>query len=309
MREQLIIGLLAESSIHAGADSSEEGAVDLPIQREGHTGWPVIFGSSLKGALRSMVNSHGIEFEEAWFGNAFSGSHEIDKQFAGAMMVSDARLLWLPVRSLTSHVKYVSCPALMMRFERDLRRVGQTISADKLALLTANIDEDKAVIFNRDDKDQIFLEEYRFQPNFIGETHVEEAKEALRILADLNEDISKGLMEKRFTLVADDVFAHLCQAAIPVQPHIALDYETKTARSDTGALWYEELLPADTQLYSLFGFNRARNDTSDKGLTAKQLADSFTQRILNGYEYLQIGANESTGMGWCHLKAFGQEVK
>jgi CRISPR-associated protein Cmr4 len=93
-----------------------------------------------------------------------------------------------------------------------------------------------------------------------------------------------------------------------VQPHIALDYETKTARSDTGALWYEELLPADTQLYSVFGFNRARNDTSDKGLTAKQLAEHFTQSILNGYEYLQIGANESTGMGWCHLKAFGQQA-
>ena len=50
----LMIGLIAQTSIHAGAGSSA-GAVDLPIQREGHNGWPCIFGSSVKGALRTKA--------------------------------------------------------------------------------------------------------------------------------------------------------------------------------------------------------------------------------------------------------------
>lgn len=49
-----ILGLLAQTSIHAGAGASV-GAVDLPIQREGHNGWPCVFGSAMKGALRAKA--------------------------------------------------------------------------------------------------------------------------------------------------------------------------------------------------------------------------------------------------------------
>ncbi len=43
--------LHAVTSVHAGS-GSEIGLVDLPIQREKHTGFPKIESSSLKGALR-----------------------------------------------------------------------------------------------------------------------------------------------------------------------------------------------------------------------------------------------------------------
>ena len=49
-----LLGLITETSLHAGAGSSV-GVVDLPIQREGHNGWPCVFGSAVKGALRDMA--------------------------------------------------------------------------------------------------------------------------------------------------------------------------------------------------------------------------------------------------------------
>jgi len=49
-----ILGLLAQTSIHAGA-GSQTGIIDLPIQREGHNGWPCVFGSAVKGALRDKA--------------------------------------------------------------------------------------------------------------------------------------------------------------------------------------------------------------------------------------------------------------
>jgi len=48
--------LHAITSVHPGS-GSEVGLVDLPIQREQHTGFPKIESSSLKGALRYTVSN------------------------------------------------------------------------------------------------------------------------------------------------------------------------------------------------------------------------------------------------------------
>ena len=47
-----ILSLYAISPCHVGSGSSV-GVVDLPIQRERHTNWPVIQASGMKGALRA----------------------------------------------------------------------------------------------------------------------------------------------------------------------------------------------------------------------------------------------------------------
>jgi len=98
MATTALLGLWAQTSIHAGAGSSIDG-IDLPIQREGHNGWPCVFGSSVKGALRAKA-------EDLWGKNdgvryIFGPDSDSDKasEHAGALMVSDARLLLLPVRS------------------------------------------------------------------------------------------------------------------------------------------------------------------------------------------------------------------
>ncbi|HPB82071.1 MAG TPA: RAMP superfamily CRISPR-associated protein, partial [Spirochaetota bacterium] len=58
-KERDIISLYAVSPLHAGSGSII-GAVDLPIQRERHTGWPHVQASGLKGALRAHVRD-GLE--------------------------------------------------------------------------------------------------------------------------------------------------------------------------------------------------------------------------------------------------------
>ena len=49
--KNLMIRMIAETSIHPGSGRSS-GFVDLPVARESITQYPVIVGSSLKGALR-----------------------------------------------------------------------------------------------------------------------------------------------------------------------------------------------------------------------------------------------------------------
>ena len=53
-KEQGILFLYTETPLHAGSGTSV-GTVDLPIQRERHTDYPLIQGSGIKGGLRDLA--------------------------------------------------------------------------------------------------------------------------------------------------------------------------------------------------------------------------------------------------------------
>ncbi|HIC8797433.1 MULTISPECIES: type III-B CRISPR module RAMP protein Cmr4 [Aeromonas] len=294
MNSSLLLGLHAHTWIHAGS-GEKDGVVDLPIQREAHTGWPVIFGSSLKGAMRSQVSrTKGAQAELSLvtlFGpDSLHAGATSDKIHAGALLVSDARLLWLPVRSLTSHTRYVTCPALLRRLLADLQRAGQPQS-----LAVPKVGELEALIAG-DQTGRIYLEEYAFTAR--AESTLTPWGALLARFCNLDAE----QILNQLTLIHDDQFAHLCQAAIPVHPHIAIDYETKSVRD--GALWYEEALPPDTLFYSLLLLTDARDGS---GLGAATLKNQAEQALLGDAPYLQVGGNESTGMGWLQLTPLQQE--
>ena len=112
MMRTAMLGLLAETPIHPGAGSGM-GVVDLPVAREAATDYPVLVGSSLKGALLDKAKASGGEEVEIRFGS---------QEQAGDLIVSDARMLLLPVRSLTGSYRWVTCPHLIERYRRDLGR-------------------------------------------------------------------------------------------------------------------------------------------------------------------------------------------
>ncbi|MBH8605867.1 type III-B CRISPR module RAMP protein Cmr4 [Thermoactinomyces sp. CICC 10522] len=94
-----MLGMLAETPIHPGAGQVYS-VIDLPVARERTTHYPMIPGSSLKGALRDKL-------EEEMTGQDHRLKQLFGKQDqAGAFSVTDARLLLLPVRSLTGHYCY-----------------------------------------------------------------------------------------------------------------------------------------------------------------------------------------------------------
>jgi len=286
-QQSLLLGLHAHTWIHAGS-GEKDGVVDLPIQREAHTGWPVVFGSSLKGAMRSALTlNQGAEALTTLFGpDSLHEGTTNDKVHAGAMLISDARLLWLPVRSLTSHTRYVTCPALLRRLQADLLRAGR---ASQLAIPKPG-EQDALVAMAQGNR--LYLEEYAFQTQLKSEALAPWCE----LLAQFCE-LSASDIAAQLTLVHDDQFAHLCQAAVPVHPHIAMErYESKTVRK--GALWYEEALPPESLFYSLLLITAARDNS---GLTAAQLAEQARQALVGDRPYLQVGGNESTGMGWFKL--------
>jgi len=290
-----LLGLLAESSIHAGAGQAID-VVDLPIQRESHTDWPCIHGSAVKGAMRNRAFDLGMDPDLLWaiFGPETANASD----HAGGLTVSDARLLLLPVRSLTTHFRATTCPALLRRLERDLRWAGLGPESTALGTVTAALGSvaSEEVIVAKDKPPRIYLEELIFA---VKAKEKDVCAPLAALLAWLLPAHAKPMLEEQLAIVSDDRFRHLCRHAVPVVPHVALDPETKTVKDK--ALWFEETLPPETVMYTLVASDGGRRKS--KPLSAKDLLDQMSAALFpTERSYLRVGGNETVGMGWFSVR-------
>lgn len=277
-----MMGLHAETSLHAGAGSALD-VIDLPIQREAHTNWPCVFGSAVKGALRAAAGKGSQTDLVFGLENANSDA------YAGALLVGDARLLLLPVRSLTSHFKWITCPAVLQRFKRDAERMEIKMDFDVPEM---SGDMQALAMTTTEKTEDVFLEEYRFGVQQHDLSKIIHALASVSGVADFDK-----ALEKQLLILSDDDFSYLAKHAVPVTPHIAINSETKAVK--TGALWYEETLPPETLLYVCLAANDARK--KDSVLSADAVLQTV-QEMFATKPYLQLGGNETVGMGWCKVK-------
>lgn len=284
-----LLGLSAETSIHAGTGRST-GVIDLPIMRESHTHWPCVYGSAVKGALRGLA-------QDLVLAQAMSSDDLVDvfgpdtqnaSDHAGALSVGDARLLLLPVRSLSSHFKWVTCPALLRRAAADARRLGLT---DAVEYQGAKL-QDNEVIVPQASQPQLFLEEFCFEQKPADLTKL------VGWLARFGAEDFAAALQAQLAIVSDDMFAHLATFATPVTPHIAIDNERKAVKA--GALWYEETLPPETVLYLALAAQPSRKPGRSTG--AAQVLHKALGLFSPERPYLQLGGNETVGMGWCRVQ-------
>ena len=258
-----MLGLLAETSIHPGAGRSM-GVVDLPVAREASTHYPVLVGSSLKGALKDKAAEVAPQHVNERFGSP---------ERAGDLLVADARLLLLPVRSLTTAFRWVTCPHLVERYARDLRRAGLTPPPAPV------VNRDEVLTTRREeaDGDSLFLEERQFTVAGEPDDALVSSIGPLLLHAD-----TRGRLKSQLAVLHDDDFAWFVRYGLALQARNVLDDETKQSKN----LWYEETLPPDTVMHAL--------------IAARTPAALETVSALFPEEdpYLQAGGNETVGQGW-----------
>jgi CRISPR-associated protein Cmr4 len=236
------------------------GVIDLPVAREAATDYPVIVGSSFKGALRDHARPLGDEKLKELFGKQAE---------AGQILVSDARLLLLPVRSLTGQYRWVTCPHILERFSRDKRRAGLAT-----ALETAAVDVDVFKALGTG-QEPLFLEEREFAMS--GEVPAAVLTEVQGLIGNAK---AADRLKRQLVILADKDFAWFARYGLAVQARNVLDQEKKTSKN----LWYEETLPPDTLMYALIAERNSGRLTDLRGL--------FKDR-----PYLQAGGNETIGQG------------
>jgi CRISPR-associated protein Cmr4 len=257
----LILGLLAETFIHPGIGRSS-GAIDLPVAREAATDYPFIAGSGIKGALKDHARQRNSQQIDALFGT---------QDAAGTLLVGDARLLLLPVRCLTGSYKWATCPHLLERYQRDLRRCGGSVN------MTLTPPPSKKILTA--EKEQLFLEERLFD---IAGPLPEDVIAALQTLIPHAE--TKNRLASQLVILSNDDFAWFARYGLAVQARNVLDEDTKESKN----LWYEETLPPDTLLYCTL-IERQAGAVND------------ANALLKSQPYLQAGGNETVGQGWFAL--------
>src|SRR3989441_4233981 len=131
--ETTMLYLYVETPLHAGVGSGLS-SIDLPIQRERTTQYPMIQGSGIKGKLRAtaqdMEDRKQAPFDKDDNMVAIMFGPENGSEHAGALIAGDARILLFPVRSLNGVFAYTTSYDVLNRFMRDMNRGGGSLKWD-----------------------------------------------------------------------------------------------------------------------------------------------------------------------------------
>lgn len=141
---QYLLYLYAESPVHTGAADSA-GVLDLPVQRESTTGYPVIWGQSLKGALRQAASeaNWGSTRISAVFGSEIADLAEDGGTNPGTLRVGDAQLVAMPVPTLRRTFAWITSETALSRLARKYKLLGRQapalpgVASDAAAAATA----------------------------------------------------------------------------------------------------------------------------------------------------------------------------
>ncbi|HON17415.1 MAG TPA: type III-B CRISPR module RAMP protein Cmr4 [Spirochaetota bacterium] len=279
----------ALTPLHPGTGSSLS-YVDLPIQRERHTNFPMMAGSGIKGVIRDVacrVWNDDKKVDEV-FGSDSSG----EDLKASIVSFTDAKILFYPVRSLRGIFALITCPYVLERFARDIAEILKTDPAKGENPIKPDtfksIEEGKVVIIDnksvlKEDK-EIGLEEFLL--NF-------EAIELAEIFKKFNINFFNEELSKRIAIVSDSVFADLVNYAVEVRTRIKIDQKTGTAQG--GALFVEEFVPAEAIFYSQIFINSRAGKNGDVVSDLQSLLDNKT---------MQFGADETIGSGFVRLEVY-----
>lgn len=290
--------LYVETPLHAGSGTSL-GIVDLPIQRERTTGYPIIQASGLKGCLREVAGNDVQKIKIVFGPNTQAASDH-----AGALSVGDARILLFPVRSLMGVFTWVTSRDVLARFKRDAEMARLSISWTPTGPATV----DRALVASNVvvSDNRVVLEEFAFAAEPSTEVQTIANWLAQNALPSGTEyDYWRQALPQRLVILPENAFRDFTQFSTEVISRIRLDDEKKTVAR--GALWSEEHLPSETLLYAALFASKPRVKEVDLPDDWKQASDKvaevigFVKACVDG-KRLQLGGDSTVGRGFVKVR-------
>ena len=204
------------------------------------------------------------DFKRTEEGTALLGKENAEQ--AGSMAFGEAKLLAFPVRSARGCFAWVTSPMVLQRWLRD---TGYQIEIPVITGATAY-----AAPALQTDDDQVLLEGYLLQAKPLPEGLVATLQKAS------TDPMWQELLGAHLLVASDEMLSHFCISSCEIAQHVAINDATGTARE--GALFNQENVPAETLFYAPLTELRA---------------GAFS--ILRIPPVLQMGANSTTGLGFC----------
>lgn len=285
-----IITFYAETPIHMGTGQSVS-YVDLPIQRERHTGFPVLWSSGIKGVIRDLATRVWDDKDDKKV-NVIFGSED-GSDYASCISITDAKILLYPVRSVKGVFAWITCPFVLLRLKEDLDAAGF-----KEEINIPEVLEGKIITATSDlhiDNKSVALEEFVFE---VDSSRVNEAKNIARFIRNLvpNNRLTQNL-EKYLAIVSDNVFKDFVNYAVEIRTRIRIEQSKGVVKE--GALFSEELIPSESIFYSLVFVSKPYKENENMKSSDDVVRE--LKGLLSNKSLLQLGGDETTGKGFVRV--------
>lgn len=293
-----LLYLYTESPLHAGG-ADAEGLLDLPIQREATTGYPVVWGQSLKGALRAA--GHDAGWDEDDLDRVFGKAVQRDDKSganptAGLLTVGDAQLVALPVPTLRRTFAWATSSMALSRLARKYTHARLTRELPAVP----DVAHDRGVATDT---------EWTVADQVVGPCLVSVSRPnvagaltgwADRIATDgIGDGSHLSYFANKFRsdllLVGTSVMDQLLRECTEHSVRVQLNPKTKTVEQGP---FTSEYLPSETLLAAVLTLRTPRSGEAEQNTDHRRLLG----KLLDGTA-LQIGGDETLGKGlvWSRL--------
>ncbi|BCS82311.1 type III-B CRISPR module RAMP protein Cmr4 [Anaerocellum diazotrophicum] len=293
-KDVILTTYYCETPLHMGSGQSIS-YVDLPIQREKHTDFPVIWSSSIKGVARDRALRSGWSRTKLLYIFGSEADESPDNLVSSCISFTDAKILFYPVRSAKGIFAWITCPFVIKRFIQEIEGAGILCNNHDMLNAIINwtnyietpISQNKVVLLDssayiKNSSEKVILEEFEFSSEVKSDTVI------INFFKDiLPTNILTEELEKRLAIVSDDIFSVFVKYAVEIRTRIRIDQTTGVV--DDKALFTEELLPSESIFYGFvfttdpfFGIdNDLYNKLKSSSVDWEKLGDLVSTEKLN----------------------------
>ena len=228
---------------------------------------------------------------------------------AGALGLSDARLLLFPVKSMKGVFAWVTCPKILLQFKKDMALTGSPYPYD---LPERNTVPKHCSLFVRNASDKrIVLEEFTFT---VSEDN-DRCSQLGKWLSDnaSGDNYWKEKMKRDIVVLSNEDFTDFVNLSTEVITRTKIDNKSGTVAQ--GQLFTEEYLPAESVMYSLVLASPIfKERESEKGVFRISSDNPFLSaydneesKVMEFFkkalpDVIQVGGNATLGKGLVRTK-------
>ena len=235
--------------LHTGA-STQAGNL-MGIAREAQTEFPYLPSSSLRGKIRSVLETLHPEEAGRLLGERIKDGQQPTE---GEVWFADATLLLFPVASYSHQFVWITCPFWLSRWNRWLHNDQLVVLIDQWRTTLA---EEKTKALSTVTGQQLYL-----QGAVLNKAEIKPIPDnaacwdCFKTIPD-----GSGLLDltHKLVILADQDCASLVETGLQREVRIALDKDTKTAAD--GTFRSEEAIPSETILFFPWGLKAVKDTT------------------------------------------------
>ena len=251
-----------KTPLHVGSGDTNFDLVDKQIQRDTLTSYPTIHASSLKGAIKEYCTFRHDENESKNFLSHIFGNEES----AGKIRFTQAHLLSVPMRSSLEPYYHTTSPKALQEFLETVDLFSLSLSEKEALQKFASYTGKEILVATKD----TIIEDYS---------------------AKHSDTFDFSALEKLIGAPASIVPNEIFEELLKNLPVIA---RNQLENGESKNLWYEEVLPRKSKLFTLISEPNYLHQNDEK-----KLHNTFERlhNYLCDANTIHIGANASIGYG------------